>query len=70
MSFFCVEKYRKESKFGKENNESFKLLLLITFFFYRGKKIFFKFAMIQGELQKFILIIEKNTGYVVFTSEK
>lgn len=26
-------------KAGKENNESFKLLLLITFF-YRGKKIF------------------------------
>lgn len=57
-------------KAGKENNESFKLLLLITFFLSR-KKDFFKFAMVQRELQKFILIIEKKRfGYVIFISEK
>lgn len=57
-------------KAGKENNESFKLLLLITFFLSR-KKDFFKFAMVQKELQKFILIIEKKRfGYVIFISEK
>lgn len=57
-------------KAGKENNESFKLLLLITFFLSR-KKDFFKFAMVQRELQKFILIIEKKRfGYVIFINEK
>lgn len=57
-------------KAGKENNESFKLLLLITFFLSR-RKDFFKFAMVQKELQKFILIIEKKRfGYVIFISEK
>lgn len=57
-------------KAGKENNESFKLLLLITFFLSR-KKDFFKFAMVQRESQKFILIIEKKRfGYVIFINEK
>lgn len=56
-------------KAGKENNESFKLLLLITFFLSR-KKDFFKFAMVQRESQKFILIEKKRFGYVIFINEK
>lgn len=59
-------------KAGKENNESFKLLLLITLsIFLSRKKDFFKFAMVQRESQKFILIIEKKRfGYVIFINEK